>query len=336
MELHAHLNGSLSGDTLKELIELQKSSSGFEDATCNIWEAVIEHGERRTLEECFQVFSIAHTLTSTPKAVYKATQNVIKEFANEGVHYLELRSTPRAVPGVMTKKEYLKAIIDAIKDTTEKIIVKMLISIDRRQGSEVAEENLDLALIIRQQHPEILVGMDLSGDPTKGSVKEFLLVLERARSAGLKIALHCGEVPNADEVELILEFKPDRLGHCTCVHPLTGGTKELWNTLLAKKIPVELCLTSNVKSKTVENYKEHQFHHFFSAKHPITISTDDKGVFATSLSEEYALAAKHHNLSRKQLWELSLFSIDYTFASEDEKNQLKLLYSKVKESMLQN
>ena len=50
-ELHAHLNGSLSADTLQELIQLQKSNSGHGDVVYSVWEAIIQHGNKRTLEE---------------------------------------------------------------------------------------------------------------------------------------------------------------------------------------------------------------------------------------------------------------------------------------------
>jgi hypothetical protein len=61
------------------------------------------------------MFGIAHSLTTTPAAVYKATQDVIKEFADDGVLYVELRSTPRNVPGVMSKAEYIQGMVDAIQ-----------------------------------------------------------------------------------------------------------------------------------------------------------------------------------------------------------------------------
>lgn len=59
--------------------------------------------------------------------------------------------------------------------------------------------------------------------------------------------------------------------------------------------------------------------------------TDDKGVFATSLSEEYMVTADSYNLSREQLWQMALSSIDYTFASEEEKNNLKQMFLQIKQ-----
>lgn len=64
---------------------------------------------------CFKVFEIAHALTITPQAVFVATCDVIREFHEDNVVYLELRSTPRAVEGLMTKTEYLEAMIKALR-----------------------------------------------------------------------------------------------------------------------------------------------------------------------------------------------------------------------------
>lgn len=61
------------------------------------------------------MFDIAHTLTVTPQAVFVATCDVIEEFHKDNVIYLELRSTPRAVKGSMTKTEYLQAMIKAVE-----------------------------------------------------------------------------------------------------------------------------------------------------------------------------------------------------------------------------
>lgn len=66
-------------------------------------------------DRCFKIFDIAHAVTVTPAAVMKSTKDVISEFANDGVVYLELRTTPRSVPGVMSKKQYIQAVIDTIK-----------------------------------------------------------------------------------------------------------------------------------------------------------------------------------------------------------------------------
>ncbi|XP_011696540.1 PREDICTED: adenosine deaminase-like protein [Wasmannia auropunctata] len=316
VELHAHLNGSLSVNTLQKLREMQCSNTACD-------QVLVDTTNFSSLSECFKMFDVAHALTITPQAVFVATCDVIKEFYEDNVIYLELRSTPRAVKDSMTKTEYLQAIIDAIESSKSEfpqILVKLLVSIDRKQGYESAQENINLAIQFMKKYPGYVVGIDLSGDPTAGD--SFLELLETSRKAGLRITAHCAEVPNEVETNNIIKFKPDRLGHCTCIHPSLQGSQQLFDTLLESKIPVELCLTSNIKCKTVSAYISHQFTYLYKTGHPITIGTDDKGVFNTCLSEEFERLSSIFLIGRKQLKELSLLSVQYSFASAEEKKSL--------------
>ncbi|XP_076176171.1 adenosine deaminase-like protein isoform X2 [Ptiloglossa arizonensis] len=268
LELHAHLNGSLSLDTLKKLYKMQNPSS--ED-----WKNIAMDIEKfSSLGECFNVFNMAHSLTVTPEAVFSSTYDVIREYATDNVIYLELRSTPRAVDGQMSKQEYLEAIIKAFwicEREFPDILVKLLISINRKQGYKAAEENINLAINFFKKYPRYVVGLDLSGDPMTGDA--FLELLKEARMAGLKVVVHCAEIPNEIETMDILEFKPDRLGHCTCIHPNLQGSNKLFDMLLNTKIPVELCLTSNVQCKTVPSYASHHFKYLYEAGHPVCLAT---------------------------------------------------------------
>jgi len=298
--------------TLQKLCKMQRSDNQALDTT-----------NFSFLSECFKIFDIAHALTITPQAVSVAACDVIKEFHEDNVIYLELRSTPRAVKDSMTKTEYLEAIIKAIEISKSKcpqILVKLLISINRKQGYESAEENINLAIQFMEKYPGYVVGIDLSGDPTTGD--SFLELLETSRKVGLKITAHCAEVPNEVETNDILKFKPDRLGHCTCIHPSLQGSQQLFDMLLESKIPVELCLTSNIKCKTVSSYMCHHFQYLYKAGHPITIGTDDKGVFNTCLSKELEILSSVFNIETNQLKELSVLSVQYSFASTEEKKNL--------------
>ncbi|CAL7936841.1 unnamed protein product [Xylocopa violacea] len=317
LELHAHLNGSLSTNTLRKLCKMQNVNlKDYESMLMDV-------NNFSSLGECFKVFDIAHSLTVTPEAVFHSTYDTIKEFKDDNVIYLELRSTPRSVPGKMTKQEYVEAIVKAFevcKTDFPNILVKLLISINRKQGYKAAQENIELAIDFFKKYPQYIVGLDLSGDPMTGGT--FLELLKKARVAGLKIAAHCAEVPNETETIDIFQFKPDRLGHCTCVHPTLQGSNKLFSMLLDTKIPVELCLTSNVRCKTVPTYEIHQFKYLYEAGHPICLGTDDKGVFHTSLSREYETASSTFGLGRQELIKLCLSSVQYAFTTLEEKQML--------------
>ena len=280
-----------------------------------------------TLEQGFMIFKIVHTLVDDKHSLAMVTCDVINEFHEDGVSYLELRSTPRAnEANKITKRSYVETILDAIQETTKHIgiIVRFLLSIDRRQSISEAEDTVDLAIEYKENYNGLVVGVDLSGDPKIGNAGEFLPCLTRARSAGLKLALHVAEVPNIDETKTLLGFSPDRIGHGTCIYPDRGGDKELVDMILQAKIPLELCLTSNVKCRTVKSYEDHHFGDWRKNNHPAVICTDDKGVFTSSLSDEYLAAAKTFGLSKMDLWQLSYDSINYIFEHDSIKEHLRI------------
>lgn len=194
VELHAHLNGSISSDTMKKLIAKKP------DLNINSQMTVIDKGKKRTLEECFQMFQIIHQLTTGPEDILMVTKDVIKEFADDGVKYLELRSTPRRENATgMTKKTYVESILEGIKQSKQEnldIDVRYLIAIDRRGGSLVAKETVKLAEEFFLSANDTVLGLDLSGDPTIGQAKDFLEPLLEAKKTGLKLALHLSEIPS--------------------------------------------------------------------------------------------------------------------------------------------
>lgn len=263
------------------------------------------------------------------------TKDVIKEFADDGVKYLELRSTPRGEDATgMTKKTYVESILEGIKQSKEEnvdIDVRYLISIDRRGGSSAAKEAVKLAEEFFLSAEDTVLGLDLSGDPSAGQAKDFLEPLLEAKKSGLKLALHLSEIPNQKtETQVLLNLFPDRIGHGTFLSSSEEGSPDLVDFVRQHQIPLELCLTSNVKSQTVPAYDQHHFGFWYSVAHPAVICTDDKGVFATRLSQEYQLVAETFHLTQSQVWDLSYESISYIFASDSTKADLRKKWSHLK------
>ncbi|KAM9753164.1 N6-Methyl-AMP deaminase [Menidia menidia] len=322
VELHAHLNGSVSFQTIEKLIS-RKPELNIEHSM-----TAIGKGQRRTLDECFEVFKVIHKLVDTEEAILLVATDVIREFAADGVKYLELRSTPREEKSTgLTKRTYLETVIRAIQQCKTQgvdIDVRFLVAIDRRNGTEVAMETVKLAEEFMLSSDGLVVGIDLSGDPTVGHGKDLLPALERAKNCGLKSSLHLSEVRSQlEESDLLLNLPPDRIGHGTFLHPEMGGSQSLVDKVVKNKIPLELCLTSNVKGQTVPSYSEHHFQYWYQLGHPCVLCTDDKGVFCTDLSQEYQLAASTFGLSREDVWKLSQRAIDCIFAEEAVKQRLR-------------
>ncbi|XP_051124730.1 N6-mAMP deaminase [Andrographis paniculata] len=344
IELHAHLNGSIRDSTLLELARGlgEKGDIVFSDV-----EQVIMKNDR-SLSEVFKLFDLIHIITTDHETVTRITREVIEDFAAENVVYLELRTTPKRndCKG-MSKRSYVEAVLEGIRsvnsvevdlsdevvnpdtatshvvgdisngEASKKVYVRLLLSIDRRETAEAAMETVKLALELRNMG---IVGIDLSGNPVVGEWKTFLPALEFAKKQGLSVTLHCGEVYNPDEIRAMLDFLPKRIGHACCF-----GEDE-WKTLKTLGIAVEICLTSNIRTESVASVEVHHFADLYETNHPLILCTDDSGVFSTTLSAEYLLASSAFGLGRMEMFELSRKGIDYIFASDRVKRELKLKF----------
>ncbi|XP_064609543.1 adenosine deaminase-like protein, partial [Liolophura sinensis] len=320
-ELHAHLSGSLSDRTLETLLKQRGACCPSKS------QLIIKEGHSDTLEEVFMKFRKIHEVTGSADAVYKIACDVIQDFCQDNVKYLELRSTPREVASAgLTKRKYIETVLRAIEDQEKAypdIIVKYLPSIDRRHTIDNIADTISLADELSKTSCGRIVGMDLSGDPLAGDARDLCPLLLDARRRGLKLAVHLGEIQNPEDSLELLKVIPDRVGHGTFLHPEMGGSQEMLELMLKHSLPLELCLSSNVKGQTVKGFDQHHFQYWFQHGHPVTFATDDKGVFSTSLSEEFHIAAQTFSLSKEQLWNISLQTVDYIFADEKTKEYLK-------------
>jgi adenosine deaminase len=344
VELHAHLNGSIRDATLLELAR-ERSKKG-QLVLSDVEDVILK--DDRSLQECFKLFDLIHVLTTDHGTISRVAKEVIEDFAAENVIYLELRTTPKKNEAIgMSKRSYVEAVLAGFKavETVEaiflpidgsiqhlvppvqqngpakgprmcQIFVRLLLSIDRRENLGGAMETVQLALDMRNSG---VVGIDLSGNPIVGDWQTFLPALTWARNQGLPITLHCGEVPNRQEIQCMLDFHPERLGHVCCLDDLE------WKTLKASDIPVEVCLTSNVRTECVTSIADHHFADLYQEKHPLILCTDDPGVFSTTISWEYALAGSCFELTKAELFQLAKGAVKFIFADDKLKQTLRLI-----------
>jgi adenosine deaminase len=270
----------------------------------------------------------------------------LQDFQSDGVVYLELRTTPRAIPERNVSKDgYIKAILSLLKEHNENLSNTMraflIISVDRRNTAIEAEEVVDLAIRYQSEGAHV-VGVDLCGNPAVGDVRIFTNAFKRAKSAGLKITLHFAETDISatdQELQTLLSWHPDRLGHVIHVKPAFAAVIE------REHIGIELCLSCNVHAKMITgSYSDHHFGTWIHSSTPVALSvcspvhlhailsltyvqTDDVGVFCSPLSEEYYLAATHFGLDRAQLKELAERPINCIFTGSKERARLSRIYS---------
>ncbi len=310
---------------------------------------LIYNKRHRSLMECFDIFSEIGKVIVDLDAIRRITREALEDFAKEGVVYLELRSTPKRLLGkrqrcngnfslpsvatddLATKRQYCETVIHTIiafrKEEEERyakdledadisnprlpMTASFIVSVDRSHPVEYGFEHVDLAIELAKEHPGVVVGVDLGGNPMKSSFVDFRDCFDKARRSGLlSVTLHCAEVPCTDDdrdseaykdAKAILDFGPSRLGHALILPP------SLQQQLAELKIPVETCPTSNVMTtelvekssggSLVDGVKRHpQLKKWLESKHPLCICTDDPGVFDTNATQEFVLRKFHSHV----------------------------------------
>lgn len=325
IELHAHLSGSISRQCLHE-VWLKKKEAGETTLTDPLIEMPTGKHDY-DLKTFFPLFSsYIYNLVNTRWALEHTTLSVLHDFASDGVVYLELRTTPRAIPSASIPKEtYVDTILSAIRlfeSTDSRLRTKLILSIDRRNTLAQAQEVISL---YRRFRSEGVVGVDLCGDPKHGPITHLAPVFEAARREmpELNLTLHFAEAEESgseEELEMLLGWGPGRIGHVIHVpERIRERIKERGG------MGLELCLSCNVHANMISGgFEAHHFGEWWRVKEVVVaLSTDDVGVFGSPLSNEYALVAKHFGLGREEICELARGAIQVIFGGEEEKARLQ-------------
>jgi adenosine deaminase len=189
---------------------------------------------------------------------------VLRNFAADGVVYLELRTTPRALArSGLSKAGYVEAILAVIREyesssLTQQLHTRLILSVDRRNTPEEAAEVIELA---RRFQTHGVVGVDLCGDPLRGGVAALQPAFEAAHAVpNLGVTLHFGEAEaSGSDAELLMmlrEWKPRRIGHV--IHLSDAVKREV--AAYPGGLGLELCLSCNVRAGMVSGGFEG--HHF--------------------------------------------------------------------------
>lgn len=219
----------------------------------------------------FPLFSkYIYTLCNDRSSLIYSTTSVLQDFQADGVVYLELRTTPRAIPSEnVTKEEYVEIILNCITafNSSSSMKTNLILSIDRRNDLPTALHVVDLALKYRNKG---VVGIDLCGDPAVGEVSIFQPAFEKATTHGLKITIHFAEAPQSstsEELWTLLSYQPDRIGHVINV------PEDVKEEIVKRRLGLELCLSCNVHAKMITGtYGDHHFGWWRETGCPIALS----------------------------------------------------------------
>lgn len=324
-ELHAHLSGCISKDKIREILRRPENEKLRAKAN-----SLFSPRTSLNLKECFELFPIIHEIINSPAILREVVFSVLDDFAADNVIYLELRTTPRS-SDAFTPRLYLSTVLQAVdsyhKEHPNGLLCRVLVSISRHLPVQNARETMKITEDIMREsagttRAGLIVGLELSGNPHRGSWDEFKPVFEDARRRlHLPISLHFGEVLDDKEANAMLDFRPSRLGHAVVLSDAVA-TRMITEE---RNIGVEVCISSNLMTESVTSLHEHPVvKKLLGSRHPFSLCTDDPGILETTLSEEYAHLSECVALSRERVSSIALKGLQLSFCRDE--NVLESLY----------
>jgi aminodeoxyfutalosine deaminase len=313
-ELHLHLEGAVEPATLLELHA--------------------RHGDRTTLAEVealytytdFQSFLMAFKAVSAhlrgPDDYELITYRMMQRLKEENILHAEVYV---AVGVCLFRKQDFPAIFEGLERGRARgardfgVSLLWIFDATRHFGIEEAQKVFDLA--VRYQDRQV-VGIGIGGDEQKAPPELFRSVYAYAEDHGLRLTAHAGETGPPESVWGALNLHAERIGHAfTAAHD-----PDLIEELAQRQIPVELCITSNLRTGVCKAIADHPTKNYFDQGIMITLNTDDPALFGTTLSREYQLAQETFGFSDEHLRELARNSFEASFLPAEKKLELLSLF----------
>lgn len=315
VELHVHHVGSASPRIVAELAARHEGRSPVPADP----EALAKYFEFRDFAHFIEIYLSVVDLIRDETDVWLLTHEVARELARQQVRYAELTVTPyshvhRGIPA----PAFCAAIEDARKraEADFGIELRWCFDIPGEAGLPAAEQTLRIAL---DQRPDGLISFGLGGPEIGVPRPQFKPYFDQARAAGLRSVPHAGETTGPATIwDALRDLGAERIGHGISA----ARDPELLTHLAERQIALEVCPTSNLRTRAVASLDEHPLRQLVDAGLLVTINSDDPPMFGTTLNDEYAVAARLLDLDETGVVGLARNAVTAAFLPEPEKRRL--------------
>jgi len=312
-ELHVHLDGCLRPATMLELARAQRVRLPAD--TPEALAAALTVKGARSLEEYLTKYQYTLAVLQTAPALERVAYEFVLDVAAENVRYVEVRYSPLLHRPALTLVQAIEAPLRGIKRAEAETGTKVgLIVCGIR--TRPASESLELARAAVDYRNAGLVAFDLAGAERGHPAREHRDAFAHAAQHGLACTCHAGEGDGAASIREALHVcGAQRIGHGTRLQEDPALLEEV----VARRIPLEMCLTSNLHTHTVTAIAEHPFRGYLERGVQVSLNTDGRLMDGISLTDEYYLAHTALGLTREHLARVVLNACESAFLPDYEK-----------------
>lgn len=307
VELHCHLDGSISIPTIREIAEMQHIPIPATDE--ELARKVIAPPEVSSLMEYLERFDFIGPLLQIPEALSLAAFDVASQAARENVRYLEVRFAPTlSTDKGMTEADTIIAVAHGLARAQEEtgITTRILICGMRQQPIERSITAFTAGNALKDKG---VVGVDFAGDEAHFPPHTLQPAIDYAAAHHIPLTLHAGECGCVENVVEAIKLGAKRIGHGTAIHGHADALQLAHDT----DTLFEICLTSNLQTKAASDIDHFHYRDLAAAHVPFNISTDNRTVSHTNLTREYMLFHQLFGLEAADFQASNLTSMAHAF-----------------------
>ena len=310
--------------------------ANLDAATKAKWLASLWLGEPGDGREKFfeQIWPRIHGMLYSPYVTIELLVENMKHFGAEGVRYIETQNLVFGLgaPTEFYDKDGNSISVDQMADLYRERLhrsdviatgVTMRFQAVVLRFTPTAEQGVEDAYSFVDRNRDLWVGINMAGreDNEKGYPARFLSVYRKmmGKYPAINLSIHAGESDEPNHhVRDTLFLGAQRIGHG--VNLLSDP--ETMETMRANKNLVEVNLISNKLLGYITNFDDHPFPRLMRFGIPVCLNTDDRGMWGSTMTDEYFVAVRHFNLSWAELTQLGRNSLEYSFVQSSEKQRL--------------
>ena len=312
-ELHVHLDGALRPATMLELARAANVRLPA-DTPEALAQAMLTK-DARSLEEYLEKYVITLSVLQSAPALDRVAYEFVQDAAAENVRYVEVRYSPLLHRPALTLAQAIEAPLAGIKRAEAETGTRVGLIVCGIRSRPPAE-SLELAQAAAEYRSAGVVAFDLAGPERDHPARDHRTAFEYAAAHGMACTCHAGEGDGPHSIhQALADCGATRIGHGTRL----GEDPDLLAEVVEKRIPLEMCVSSNLHTHTVAAVADHPLRRYLEAGVVVTINTDGRLTDGVSLTDEYHLAHAALGLSKEQLARVVLNACESAFLPDFEK-----------------
>jgi adenosine deaminase len=316
-DLHVHLDGCLRPETMIELARAYGKELPAWDP--DELRAYMHVRDATNLVDYLERFDVTLRVMQTAEALERIAYELAEDAASENVRYMEVRYSPilNAQEGLALAETVEAPLRGLRRAETDLGIRTGLIICGIRNMSPLT--SMDLADLTVQFKDRGVVAFDLAGAEYNYPAKKHREAFYRVVNANVAATIHAGEAYGPESIHQALHYcNANRIGHGTRL----WEDPDLMRYVNDFRIPLEICLTSNVQTHAVAGFEAHPLRLYYDEGLVVTLNTDNRLMSATTVTEEYWRAHEHLGFTWEELCDIAIMGFESAFLPVREKNAL--------------